>query len=121
MKPQKVLIVDDEKDYCDAFKRYLTKHNHEVDAVYDGFDAVCLLKNKTYDYIFFDCNMPSVSGVELVEVIKLRNPQAKKIMVTGYDLLNERFLKVIGVDLLISKPVDIKTVADIIQDSRKHV
>jgi len=121
MGSKKILIVDDEQDYCDSFKRYFTRHKHHVDAAYDGLEAVNFLKNSTYDYIFFDCDMPEVSGVELVKVIDEQSPGAKKIMISGYTHLTENFVKSIGVDLFLSKPVDVKTLKNIIKGKAMSV
>jgi len=117
MSSKNILVVDDEKDCCDSIKKYFTKRKHHVDVAYDGLEATYLLKDNTYDYIFFDCNMPELSGVELVKVIEEKNPEAKKIMISGYKFLNENFLKAIGVDLFLSKPVRLDTIRDIIKDS----
>ena len=117
MDSKKILVVDDERDYCDSFRRYFTRSKHRVDIAYDGLEAADLLKDNTYDYIFFDCNMPEMSGIELIKVIEERSPVAKKIMVSGYTLLTEEFAKFAGVDLFLSKPVGVETIKNIIKDS----
>jgi len=117
MSSKKILVVDDEKDCCESFESYLKRHHHYVHVAYDGREAMHLLKDNTYDYIFFDCNMPELSGVELVKVINEKSPGAKKIMISGYDLLNRNFIKSIGVDLFLSKPIKLETIRDIIEDS----
>lgn len=111
-----MLVVDDEIDCCDAFKNYFTKRGWEVHVAYDGREAEGLLKGMQYEYIFFDCNMPELSGVELVEVIKQYNPSAKKIMVSGYNLVNEDFAKNLGVDQFLVKPVSLEEAERITQN-----
>ena len=93
MSKKKILIVDDEQDFCDSFKNYFVKREYLVNTAYDGVMAKDLLENNKYDFIFFDCNMPELTGAELVKVIKEKNPEAKKIMVSGYDLINKDFAK----------------------------
>jgi len=115
---KKVLVVDDEVDCCEFFNKYLTNHNCLVDVAYDGLRAKDLLDAKKYDIIFFDCNMPGLSGVELLEAIKEKNPKARRIMISGYDLINEDFAKDLGVDIFLSKPISLQDVKEIILDER---
>jgi len=107
MKAKKVLVVDDEKRYCELFDDFLSKRGYRVDLAYDGLEAKHLLKDNKYDYIFFDCNMPGFSGIDLYNVIKEKNPQAKKIMISGYDLINEDFTKFLAIDAFLSKPISL--------------
>ncbi|MBI5145223.1 MAG: response regulator [Candidatus Omnitrophica bacterium] len=115
MSAKKILVVDDEKESCQFFKQYLTKRGYSVDIAYDGLEAKDLLDKHTYDCIFFDCNMPELSGVELIKVIKEKNPKAKKIMISGYDLINEDFAKDSGVDIFLRKPFSLETVNEIVK------
>lgn len=112
---KKILVVDDEKDICMLFKDYLTKFGYEVDVGYDGLQAKDLLEINNYDCVFFDCNMPELSGVELIKVIKEKNPGAKKIMISGYEAINEEFAKDLGVDKFLRKPFSLETIKEIIK------
>ncbi|MGD0336032.1 MAG: response regulator [Candidatus Omnitrophota bacterium] len=117
MSAKKILVVDDEKECCQFFKQYLTKRGYSVDTAYDGLEAKGLLDVNKYDCIFFDCNMPELSGVELIKVIKEKNPQAKKIMISGYDLINEDFAKDLGVDIFLRKPFSLDTIKEIVENA----
>jgi DNA-binding NtrC family response regulator len=115
MKKKKILVVDDEKDCCDILHNYLTRYGYEVDACYDGEQAEGLLKGRKYEYIFFDCNMPHISGIELIKVIKEKNPEAKKIMISGYPLIDDDFVKNMGVDLFLRKPIILDDIKKILE------
>ncbi|OGX15112.1 MAG: hypothetical protein A2166_00635 [Omnitrophica WOR_2 bacterium RBG_13_41_10] len=116
MPAKKILVVDDEKESCQFFKQYLTKRGYSVDTAYDGLEAKGLLDVNRYDCIFFDCNMPELTGVELIKIIKENNPQAKKIMISGYDLINAEFAKDAGVDIFLPKPFSLDAVQEILED-----
>ena len=102
---KKILVVDDEKDCCDIFKRFFSRRGHDVDVAYDGKKAKDLLDDKIYDYIFFDCNMPEMSGIELVKVIDAKNPQARKVMISGYDGIDQDFAQAVNIDVFLKKPI----------------
>jgi len=105
---KRILVVDDEKDCCSLINDYLTKRGYFVDMAYDGFQAKDLLNNNKYDCVFLDCNMPELTGIELIKILDEKNPHAKKIMISGYEGIDERFAKEIGVDTFLSKPVALK-------------
>ena len=115
MSKQKILIADDEEDCCDFFKNYFLKRNFLVHVAYDGLKAKELLENNRYSHIFFDCNMPGISGVELIKIIKQKNPASRKIMISGYELINEDFAQGLGVDLFLRKPISLSQIEEIIK------
>jgi YesN/AraC family two-component response regulator len=58
--------------------------------------------------------MPELTGIELIKVIEEKNPKAKKIMISGYDLINEDFAKDSGVDIFLRKPFSLETIKEIV-------
>ncbi len=112
---KKILVVDDEKDTCASFKSYFTKRGFLVSVAYDGMEAKHLLESNQYDFIFFDCNMPELSGVELIKIIDQKNPKSKKIMISGYELMNEDFAKDLGADIFLTKPISLQQVEEILK------
>ncbi len=112
---KKILVVDDEKDCCDTFHRFFTRRGHHVDVAYDGKKAKDLLEYNSYDYIFFDCNMPEISGIELVKFIDVKNPQAQKIMISGYDGINKEFTDALNIDLFFKKPISLEDIQRVVE------
>ena len=112
---KKILVVDDEKDCCDLFQRFFARRGHEVHVAYDGKKAKDFLEENTYDYVFLDCNMPEMSGVELVKVIEVKNPQAKKIMISGYDGIDENFASAVKIDLFLKKPISLDDIQRVME------
>ncbi|MFH1202311.1 MAG: response regulator [Candidatus Omnitrophota bacterium] len=110
-----VLIVDDEKDICNSFKNYLEKREIIVDIALDGDRAKDLITTKTYDYIFFDFNLPGIPGIELPGIIKTHNPNAKKFMITGYDLVTDKFPQYLELDGMFRKPLSLEDLYKVIE------
>lgn len=119
MGKKKILIVDDEKGCCEFFKIYFKNSDYLTDIAFDGRQAKYLLEDNKYAYIFFDCNMPELSGVELIKIIKKTNPKARAIMISGYDLINEDFAKELDVDAFLSKPISIEDVEKVMRPVKK--
>ena len=61
-----VLAVDDSKVMRDMMKVVLEKHGHIVETAEDGLEALKMAKQKKFDIVFSDINMPKMSGISLV-------------------------------------------------------
>ena len=109
-----ILVVDDEKEFVDFLKDRLVRKGHSVDTAYNGHAALELLRPDRYDLVFLDHNMPEMTGMEVVKYIKANKLKAKVVIVTGYHESSEYFMKLIGADEYLTKPVKIKEIEDII-------
>ena len=114
-----ILIVDDEKEFVAFLKDRFVLRGHLVDTAYDGRRAMELVKSDRYDLVFSDHNMPELTGVELVKYIKDNKLKAKTVIITGYQESSEYFMKMIGADEYLTKPIQIKDAEDIIDKYSK--
>ena len=78
-----LLIVDDEPDVCDSVQALLRREFRVLKAhsAQEGFQ---LMQQEEVHIIMTDQRMPQVSGVELLTKVKARNPQAVRMLFTGY-------------------------------------
>ena len=70
MQPTKILIVDDEKEFCSLLTRYFKRDGHTVDCSHDGLIAVEKVKSFDPSIILLDMRMPGISGIEALKKIK---------------------------------------------------
>ncbi len=82
MKKEYILWADDEIDLLKPHIVFLTNKGFEVDTVTNGADAIDRCKEKQYDIIFLDENMPGISGLEALSQIKDISPNVPVVMVT---------------------------------------
>ena len=67
---KKVLVVDDEKLIVKGIRFSLEQDGMEVDAAYDGEEAVDAVKANHYDVILLDVMLPKMSGFEVCQQIR---------------------------------------------------
>ncbi len=79
----KILVVDDEQSSLNAINRVL-RNDFEVLLSLNGFSALELLRQHTVDVILADQRMPEMSGVSLFEKAMEIQPDATRVMITGY-------------------------------------
>ncbi len=82
-KPR-ILVIDDEAVARKNLSHILEKDAYEVMTAEDGRDALTKLSASTFDVVISDIKMPGVDGMEILENIRLGQPDTRVIMVTGY-------------------------------------
>ncbi len=79
----KILLVDDEKNILEAYKRNLI-NDFDVWTADSGALALEILeKEKPFQVIVSDFKMPRMNGVQLLERAKIISPETVQIMITG--------------------------------------
>jgi response regulator RpfG family c-di-GMP phosphodiesterase len=78
-----LLIVDDEPDVCDSVHDLLRREFRVLKA-HSGQEGFRLMQEEEVHIIMTDQRMPQITGVELLEKVKARNPDAVRLLFTGY-------------------------------------
>ncbi len=80
----KVLIVDDDQDIRLLLDKFLAKNGFETATASTGDEALDATKKEAYNLILCDFKLPDTTGIELIPRIKITNPKAAIIVITGY-------------------------------------
>ncbi len=67
---KKVLVVDDEKLIVKGIVFNLKQEGMEVDAAYDGEEALNMIKAKEYDIVLLDIMLPKMDGYEVCQAVR---------------------------------------------------
>jgi DNA-binding NtrC family response regulator len=83
--PGRILVVDDEAAVADVFRDYLTlMGGHEVETCPSGQTALEAFVTFRPDVVLTDLNLDtSMSGIDLMRLLKEREPELPVILVTG--------------------------------------
>lgn len=105
---QKLLVVDDEIEYCSLIEEYFSD-KYDVRVSYDGEEAVKKTKEFLPDCVLLDVKMPRMDGITALELIRASFPQTPVIMVSasGSIRVAEESIKR-GAFGYILKPVDLE-------------
>ncbi len=83
----RVLFVDDEPRVLTTM-RMLFRNHYELHFAESGARALDFLKSTPVDVIVSDQRMPGMTGIELLRAARELNPDAMRILLTGYSDLN---------------------------------
>ena len=124
----KILSVDDEIDLelllTQYFRRQIRKGEYEFKFAHNGLEALTmLLKEKDFDIILSDINMPEMDGLTLLTKInEMQNPALKCIMVSAYgDMGNIRQAMNNGAFDFATKPIDLDDLSVTIEKAIEQI
>ena len=110
---EKVLLVDDEKEFLEVMSERMAARGMEVTTAESPQEALAQVESGAYDAIVLDLMMPGMDGIETLKAIKLRNPELQVILLTGHATLEKGIeaMKLGAMDF-IEKPADLDELTD---------
>ena len=85
----KILVVDDEPDYCEVLRMILLEEQYRVTTCSNGKEALKILEKDDYDLVVTDLMMPDMNGDELLHEIKKTKPSTEVIIMTAYGTIEK--------------------------------
>jgi two-component system, NtrC family, response regulator PilR len=80
----KALVIDDDLATLELMQFQLKSEGFEVTTAENAQKGLNLIKEKDFDIILTDLNLPDISGIEMVKQAKEMRPDTEIIMVTGF-------------------------------------
>ncbi|MBP3735999.1 MAG: response regulator transcription factor [Lachnospiraceae bacterium] len=104
---KKILVVDDEKLIVKGLKYSLVQDGYDVDAAYDGEEALEKLRTAKYDAVLLDVMLPRLSGTEVLQQLR-EFSDVPVIMLTAKGEDMDKILGLeYGADDYVTKPFNI--------------
>jgi DNA-binding response OmpR family regulator len=113
---KRILIVDDEKDITDTFKKALEQQEgFDVITYNDPEQALSKFKENWFDLLLLDIRMPKMSGFELYRRLNKIDSKPKVCFITAFDIYYDEFKKVfpsLEVKCFLRKPISISDLVE---------
>lgn len=105
----KLLLAEDEKELSNALCVLFKHNNYDIDAVYNGEDALYYAKNITYDAIILDIMMPKMDGITVLKKLRSLKITTPILLLTAKGQLDDKVLGLeAGADDYLAKPFFMK-------------
>ncbi len=96
MTRKRLLVVDDEPEFCEVVTRVATELGYDSAEANDGDDFKRLYSEFEPTTIVLDLIMPRTDGIDLLRWLIEKQCRVKVIVVTGYDTNYAKMAKMIG-------------------------
>jgi two-component system OmpR family response regulator len=116
---EKVLIVDDEKDFLDIMAERMRARGADVSTTTSAEDALKMVEEESYDAVIMDFMMPAMNGFKALKLLKGKKPDVQIILLTG-NVPEEMIIeaKKLGALDVIAKPADLKVLIGKIKNAK---
>ncbi len=120
--PASILVIDDEAGIRESLEVLLTLEGYAVKMAGDGEQGLRILELENFDLVLLDLALPGRSGLELLPMIKDRQPEMPVIMITAYGTVDNVVEAIrAGAENFVQKPWDNeKLLADIRSAVARH-
>ncbi len=115
---KKILIIDDEKDFCILVKANLEKSGeYEIITVNTGEEGIARAKESEFDLVITDFLMPGMDGGQVLEILKEMDQDLPVVLFSIYHDDPSRVSPEIRdkADALLGKPIDNDALKEVIK------
>ena len=105
----RILLAEDDRDLNNAVRTLLVRSGYQVDAVYDGQEAVDYVRAEPYDGMILDWMMPRKDGVEALRQMRAEGISTPCLLLTARDAVEDRVTGLdAGADDYLPKPFNVQ-------------
>ena len=116
MKRQKLLLADNSVVFCEALAQLL-QSEYEMRVCRDGMEALSVLEEFRPDVLVADLMLPGMDGISLLKAAASRPCRPALLATSCYESpFIRQMIKQIGVDYMMLKPCDIRSLAERIRE-----
>lgn len=120
----KVLIADDAPEVACRLEQIISELEYAqvVGVAGDGRRALELYERQNPHIAVLDLQMPGLNGLELLKIIRARDPSVSVAILTNYDEeeTRKRCLEA-GANFFLHKPTEFEQIADIIKKLHQEI
>ena len=112
----RVLVVEDDADIRRILQLFLGERGFAVLTADRATAALELLGQAPVDLIVSDVRMPGMSGIELLQAVKQRDPDVQLVLMTAYSSVKDAVAAIqAGATDYIEKPIDFRRLERILE------
>ncbi len=120
-KTSRVLIIDDSHEAVAVLVVLLESAGYDVISVYDGRQALTMLRTHAFDLAILDNDMPNLGGIETLTELRDFLPDMPVIVCSGAVTERETTrYRELGITDLVRKPVETRTLLTKVAEALSH-
>jgi DNA-binding response OmpR family regulator len=115
--PRRVIIVEDDVDFCETLRRALSREGYQVHLAVDGPEALSLMRKTSFDLAIIDLVLPGMGGMRILEELQGLGLTIPTIVITAYgDRRSYRRALELGATAFLAKPIMLEEVNRVVRN-----
>jgi len=115
MSMPSILMIDDDRDFCEMVVRYLRDDGFRAGAVHNGNDGLQAIGARQYDLVVLDVMMPEMGGQDVLRQLRMTPSPNQTLPVVMLTARGEEIDRVVGLetgaDDYLAKPCSLRELA----------
>lgn len=103
-KPQRVLVVEDDRKISNLLQNYLRASGYETEAEYEGCNALAHIKRQVPDAVILDWMLPGLDGINVCKAVRAFSDVPILMLTARIDEADRLMGLDIGADDYVCKP-----------------
>jgi DNA-binding NtrC family response regulator len=117
-----ILLVDDDPEVLNLLSKFFEKEGWTVLRAMEGKSCAEQYERERPDIVILDVNLPGLSGLKLLEVLRARDADATIIMLTGHgDIATAVEAMQLGAENFLTKPVELAHMRESVERAYEKV
>jgi len=119
MRPDRVLLVDDEADFLEVLAERMRSRGVEVTCALSGREALQHADESSFDAVVLDLAMPGLDGIETLRRLLEIQPELQVMILSGRATVQAAVEAIqLGAIDIFEKPTDVETLVKRIRSAR---
>ncbi|MFH1194850.1 MAG: response regulator [bacterium] len=119
IKPDGILIVDDDVDFVESIKSVLKTQGYNVYKAHNGQEAIQRVRENNIQFMILDLRLPILNGLEVYLELKKTGHKIPTIIATAFateekQMIND--LQSLTITGILNKPFNPQTLLDLLSD-----
>jgi DNA-binding NtrC family response regulator len=119
MRPDRVLLVDDEVEFLEILAERLRSRGLDVTCAVSGEEALEIAGEKAFDAVVLDLAMPGLDGIETLRRLRDAEPEIQVMILSGRATVDTAVeaMRLGAIDIL-EKPAEVEALVERIRQAR---
>lgn len=119
MRPDRVLLVDDEESFVEILAERMRSRGLEVNCATSGREALQKAQEAAYDAVVLDLAMPGLDGLETLRRMRELQPDLQVMILSGRATVKTAVEAIqLGAIDIFEKPTEVETLVERIRSAR---
>ena len=119
MRPDRVLLVDDEETFLEVLAERLRSRGLDVTCATSGEEALEVAEGSAFDAVLLDLAMPGLDGIETLRRLRAAEPEIQVMILSGRATVDTAVeaMRLGAIDIL-EKPAEVEVLVERIREAR---
>jgi DNA-binding NtrC family response regulator len=119
--PARVLIIDDDPEFCELLRLDLSQRGFEIETCMDSAAGLAALSERPFDVALTDLNMPGMDGIDLCHRINANRPDVPVVVLTAFGSMEAAVAAIrAGAFDFVTKPIDVEVLQVVLDRAVRH-